>query len=134
MYDENRLTLVLFLLRISVFAVMLVWTIDKFVNPAHGIAVYAHFYAIEGLEAPVMQWIGAAELLILAGFLLGLYKFWTYGAVLLFHAVSTLSSWQIYLDPFAESHLLFFAAWPMLAACLALFLLREADTLLSLDR
>lgn len=134
MYDENRLAIVLFLLRISVFGVMLLWTIDKFVNPAHGAAVYAHFYFIDGIETQVMQAIGAAELLILLGFLLGLFKTVTYGAVLLFHAVSTLSTWQIYLQPFAESHLLFFAAWPMLAACVALFLLREADTLFSFDR
>lgn len=134
MYDENRLALVLFLLRISVFAVMLIWTIDKFVNPAHGVAVYAHFYAIEGLEEQMMQIIGAIELVILAAFLLGLFKTWTYGAVLVFHAISTLSSWQIYMDPFADHHLLFFAAWPMLAACLALFLLREADSMLSLGK
>ena len=68
MYDENRLALLLFLLRISVFAVMLLWTIDKLVNPAHGAAVYAHFYFIEGVEAQVMQAIGAVELLILLGF------------------------------------------------------------------
>ena len=134
MYDDNRLALVLLLLRISVFAVMLIWTIDKFVNPEHGAAVYAHFYFIEGLEAQTMQAIGAAELVILAGFLLGLFKTWTYGAVLLFHMVSTLSTWQIYLDPFAEYNLLFFAAWPMLAACLALFMLREADHLFTLGR
>ncbi|MGB1580997.1 MAG: hypothetical protein ACPHER_05780 [Nevskiales bacterium] len=134
MYDENRLELVLMLLRVSVFAVMLIWTIDKFVNPAHGVAVYAHFYSIEGLEAQTMQILGALELIILAGFVTGLFKTFSYGAVLLFHAVSTLSSWQVYLQPFADNHLLFFAAWPMLAACLALFLLRESDTLLSLGK
>ncbi len=132
MYDENRLAVVLFLLRLSVFAVMLVWTIDKFMNPAHGAAVYAHFYFIEGLEAQTMQIIGALELLILAGFVLGLFRTWTYGAVLIFHAISTLSSWHIYLEPFADHHLLFFAAWPMLAACIGLFLLREADNLFTL--
>jgi hypothetical protein len=36
------------------------------------------------------------------------------------------------LDPFTDANLLFFAAWPMLAACIALFLLREHDTLLSI--
>jgi len=47
------------------------------------------------------------------------------------HTVSTLSSYAQYLDPF--NNLLFFAAWPMLAACVALFLLRGHDTLLSWD-
>jgi len=45
------------------------------------------------------------------------------------HAVSTLSSFPQYIDAF--NNLLFFAAWPMLAACIALFLLREHDTKLS---
>ena len=47
------------------------------------------------------------------------------------HAGSTFSSWQQYLDPF--NHLLFFTAWPMLAACVALYVLRDQDTLLSID-
>lgn len=33
---------------------------------------------------------------------------------------------EVGLDPF--SHLLFFAAWPMLATCIALYLLRDLDT------
>lgn len=37
-----------------------------------------------------------------------------------------------YLDPF--NNLLFFAAWPMLAACFAFYLLRELDTRLAVDR
>jgi len=55
----------------------------------------------------------------------------TYGAVLLLHAVSTLSSWQQYLG---FDSLLFFAAWPMLAACYALFALRDLDTKFTLGQ
>jgi hypothetical protein len=46
--------------------------------------------------------------------------------VLLLHAVSTFSSYRQYLDPF--NNLLFFAAWPMLAACFTLYTLRDLDT------
>ena len=35
--------------------------------------------------------------------------------------------------PGAVGNLLFFAAWPMLAACLALYLLRDYDRLASID-
>ena len=65
-------------------------------------------------------------------FLAGAFKTWTYGLILILHAASTFSSYSQYLDAF--NNLLFFAAWPMLAACLALFLLREADTLLSVNK
>ncbi|GAM59117.1 membrane protein [Vibrio ishigakensis] len=43
------------------------------------------------------------------------------------HAGSTLSSFGKYLDPF--NNLLFFTAWPMLAACFVLYLLQDYDTL-----
>jgi hypothetical protein len=33
-----------------------------------------------------------------------------------------------YLNPWEPNNLLFFAAWPMLAACFSLYLLRELDT------
>ncbi len=129
----NRLELSLFFLRTSVFVVMLVWTLDKFLNPAHASGVYGHFYGIEGLGHAAMYAIGAAELVIIAAFVLGLFKIWSYGLVLAFHTVSTLSSYQQYLAPYDDANTLFFAAWPMLAACVALFLLRDSDTLLTVE-
>lgn len=129
-----RLPLSLLLLRLSVFLVMLVWTIDKFVNPAHAIGVYESFYFIAGVSPTVMRAIAAVELVIVLAFVLGVAKTWSYGAVLLLHAVSTLSSVQQYLSPFDGPNLLFFAAWPMLAACVVLFLLRHEDRLWVLSR
>jgi len=77
--------------------------------------------------------IGAVELLIIFGFVLGYRKKVTYGLIFLFHAVSTLSCYNQYMSPFGEMHLLFFAAWPMLAACYALYVLRDQDTLWALN-
>ncbi len=54
---------------------------------------------------------------------------WTYGLVLLLHGLTTLISYAQYLHPFEKSNILFFAAWPMLAACFALYYLRDLDTL-----
>jgi len=128
MASDKRISLVLLLLRLSVFLVMLMWTIDKFVRPEHAAGVYESFYAIGGLGTAVFYLIGLIELAVLAGFLLGYQKRWTYGAVLLFHAVSTLSSFGQYFTPFQDVNLLFYAAWPMLAACFALYYLRDLDT------
>jgi hypothetical protein len=52
--------------------------------------------------------------------------------VFVLHGISTLSSYRQYLDPF--DNLLFFAAWPMLAACFALYSLRDLDTRWTLAR
>lgn len=114
-------------LRLGVFVVMLMWTLDKFVNPAHSGKVFESFYGIGWLTQHVSYLIGAVELLLILAFVAGMWRRWTYGAVLLLHTISTLSSYKQYLAPF--DHLLFFAAWPMLAACLALYWLRDWDTL-----
>ncbi len=131
MNPEPRLPLALLLLRVSVFFVMFMWTIDKFIQPEHGAKIIEKFYFLPGVGAPVMFAIGALELALLVAFVIGFARKWSYGLVLAIHAVSTLSSWQKYLHPSEYPNLLFFAAWPMLAACLALFLLRESDTLLT---
>jgi len=130
MNHQHKIANALLLLRLSVFVVMLMWTLDKFINPDHSAAVYANFYKIGGLGAELFMLIGALELLLLLAFVTGFKKTISYGLVLIIHAVSTLSTWKLYLDPF--NNLLFFAAIPMLAACWTLFSLRELDTRLSL--
>jgi hypothetical protein len=108
------------------------WTIDKLINPAHAGKIYEKFYFIGGLEGSVIQVLGIVELIILIAFLVGLHKkFISYGFVLVIHAVSTQSSFKQYLTPFEGPNLLFFAAWPMLVACIALFLLRDEDVILT---
>jgi uncharacterized membrane protein YkgB len=126
---NNRLPIALFLLRVSIFIVMFMWTLDKFIHFEHASAVYANFYFISGLGKAGYYVIGAVEMIILAGFLIGYRKKWTYSAVLIFHGISTLSTFRQYLSPFQGPNLLFFAAWPMLAACFALYYLRERDIL-----
>lgn len=128
---ESRLPISLLLLRLGVFVVLLMWTLDKFVRPEHAAAVFGKFYLLEGLGQGAFFAIGLAQLAIIVAFVVGLFRTWTYGLVLAMHGVSSLSAVKQYLAPF--DNLLFFAAWPMLAACLALFLLREDDRLLSFD-
>lgn len=127
MNRETRLALSLLLLRLTVFVVMLMWTLDKFFNPGHAAAVYQNFYFIKGVGPNVMTILGGLEIALLVAFLLGIWKRLSYGLVLILHTISTLSSYHQYLTPYEGPHLLFFAAWPMLAACFALYLLRDGD-------
>jgi putative oxidoreductase len=129
--NQKKLQFSLLCLRLSVFLVMFMWTIDKFFNHEHAATVFENFYYLGGMESFAIKAIGAIEMVILLLFLAGYQKKYTYGSVLVFHAVSTLSSFKQYLSPFEGPNLLFFAAWPMLAACLTLFLLRDQDTKLS---
>lgn len=125
---NSKLTNSLFFIRISVALVLIMWTIDKIINPAHGVGVFSHFYFISGLEDQIMITIGLAELVLIALFLIGRFKNITYLLVLIIHGVSTITPYANYLDPFKSPNLLFFAAWPMLAACYLLYLFRKEDT------
>ena len=125
-----RVRLPLLLLRIGVFLVMFMWTLDKFVHPDHAAGVFKKFYQLD-LGGPATFYVlGAIELAVLLLFVTGLAKRYSYGAVLLLHAASTFSSYRQYLG---FDNLLFFAARPMLAACIALYLLRDLDTLLAFE-
>ena len=134
MQHATRLRISLLMLRISVFVVMLMWTLDKFILPEHAAGVYATFYNLQGIEGIIMMLIGGIELVIIIGFVLGVFKRVTYGIVLIIHAISTFATFNQYLTPYEGPNLLFFAAWPMLAACITLYLMRDTDTLLAFGK
>lgn len=130
MTEKNKIEWSLLLLRVGVFIVMSAWTLDKFINPEHAAGVFKHFYLMD-IELSIMTVIAAIEMLVILGFLAGIYKRFTYGFVMVIHGVSTFSSWKQYT---VDINLLFFAAWPMLAACFALYLLRDLDTKWTLSK
>ncbi|MBU2870096.1 hypothetical protein [Colwellia sp. E2M01] len=122
---QNRLQWSLFSLRLGVFIVMIMWTLDKFFNPGHSTKIFEKFYGIAGSSDMVAYILGALQLILVLAFLMGFKKRFSYGIIFIMHAMSTFSSYNQYLDGF--NNLLFFTAWPMLAACFALYLLREQD-------
>lgn len=128
MDSQQRLKISLLALRVTVLIVFFVWTADKFINPEHAAGIFKKFYFLP-IDINMSYLIGGVQTLVLAAFILGKFKFWTYGGLLIFHAVSTFSSFSQYFNPYEGANILFFAAWPMLGALLALFLLREEDTL-----
>ena len=128
---ERRLAVSLLLLRLSLAVTLGAWALDKFLNPEHGASVLEGVYGMGGASQSLMYAIGAAQAALLLAFVLGVARTWTYGAVLAMHAVTTLATWKAYLG---LENILFFSAWPMLAGLITLFLLRDADRLLTLPR
>jgi len=127
---QNRLQWALLVLRVTIFIVMFVWVFDKFFNPEHAIRVLKGFYGIESFGKTIVYAMGAIQLVVMLAFVAGIKKRLTYGVVLVLHSMSTFAAFKLYLDPF--NNLLFFAAWPMLGACITLYLLRSEDTKYSL--
>lgn len=124
---DKRIAWSLLMLRAGIATVFLMWTVDKFVNPEHAAAVFKKFYMIPSLSNIAAYAIGGIQLAVILAFLAGWLRSWTYGIVLGLHAISTFSSWGKYIDPWTYPNLLFFAAIPMLAACVALWLMRDLD-------
>lgn len=84
MNATRRLGLSLLGLRLTVFLVMLMWTLDKFIRPQHAAGVFEHFYALGGLGAVVFVILGVLELLLLLAFSLGRgapFQLWRRAAV-----------------------------------------------------
>tara|TARA_B100002049_G_scaffold237023_1_gene225673 strand:+ start:2776 stop:3186 length:411 start_codon:yes stop_codon:yes gene_type:complete len=122
---KNRLQWSLLSLRLGVFVVMLMWSLDKFVNPSHSAIVFEHFYGLSGSTDTVAYILGSLQIILVFAFVVGFKKKITYGLIFLLHGASTLSSYAQYIDGF--NNLLFFAAWPMWAACFTLYLMRDED-------
>lgn len=128
MVDDKKIKISLLFIRLSVFLVMFMWTVDKFINIDHAKKILENFYNINSFNSILIYGLASVEMIVLVLFVAGYQKKYTYGAVLIFHAISTLFSLKHYFSPFEGVNLLFFAAWPMLAACFTLFILRDKDT------
>ncbi|WP_411958512.1 DoxX family membrane protein [Paracoccus homiensis] len=121
-------------IRVSFGLFLLVWGLNKFVNPEGTSGIFAKFYGIEGLGAASSMIAGGLQVALSVAIILGLFKTITYGTGLAIHAVSTLATASHILLPLAEgSNLLFMAGLPILGAIFGLFVARRDDTLLALD-
>lgn len=128
--ERATLATSLLLLRLTIAVFLALWTMVKLAAPERALGVYDKFYKpIFQVDLPLEAFlgVGALQAAIVLAFALGLLKFWSYGAVLVMHGVSTLSTWRELMDPATSPNLLFWAAVPVLASCLALFLLRRWD-------
>lgn len=59
MNDRDRITTALLALRLGVFLVMLMWTLDKFLNVGHASRIFENFYSVSGLGQTVFASLGA---------------------------------------------------------------------------
>ena len=125
---RTKLSISLLLLRLGIASVMVVWTVDKILRPEHAAKVFEKYYMFAGLSETMSYALGAAQALVVIAFIIGLFRTWSYGLILLMHTVSVASSWKQYLAPYENLNILFYAALPMLSACIALWMLRRFDS------
>jgi len=128
---------VLLLLRISIGWLLVLWGIDKIVHVEHAAAVFEHFYLGAVSAALILNILGAAEVLIGLGVVVGWMRRWTYPVTILLTAVSLLSVWKSILDPwgwkFDGTNILLYPSLIIFAGALVLWAFRDDDPF-ALDR
>ena len=127
--DNSKLPTALFIMRVTIAIFFAYWAVEKFVEPETTVAIWKAFYFVDGLPSQMSYVIGVVQTATVLCFLFGVLKFWSYGFLTLMHAGSTILSFEKYLDPYTGANHLFVAAIPVLGALIALFLLRNEDTL-----
>jgi uncharacterized membrane protein YphA (DoxX/SURF4 family) len=120
----------LVILRVALGVFLLVWGLEKFILTSRSIEIYDYFYGMAASEAFAYV-LGGLESLLALAIIIGAFRRWSYGIGLLVHAATTVATFRLIVDPWGlisgEPQHLFFAAVPVLAAFIALYLLRDLD-------
>jgi len=119
--NTNRIGVALFIMRITAAIFLGLWATLKFHRPEWAENIWKGAYkfehlGLENLSVEVSYGMGVIQLAIVFAFALGLWRFWTYGLMMLMSAALMLTS------------------IPTLGALIALFLLRDLDNFLSVPQ
>lgn len=129
----NKLPKALLIIRLTIAFFLLHWVIDKIVAPEHTATVFEKYYGLSGIGDTVSYVMGGLFALLLLAFTLGFKKRISYGLVTLVHGAGTLMTAENFI-PFTDKYIIVFvASVPILGAMIALYMLRNEDTIFSLD-
>ncbi|GGA31166.1 hypothetical protein [Neptunicoccus cionae] len=129
---KTKLSIALLIIRLSIGAFFGIWASLKFYRPEWFENVFTNFYGLEFITRDMSTYVGSLQMVITLLFILGLWRTFSYGALVLMQAagvlgsVPNLTAWTTYPNN------LMWAAVPALGAAIALFILRKEDWL-SLD-
>lgn len=132
MNPEKRLQISLAVMRFSIGAFFLIWSVEKLVAPELTQRVFESFYFLQ-IPISVAYLLGVLQTLLVLLFLAGLFKTLSYGTLLGMHAVSVFSTYEQLLNPYEPPNHLFWAGVPTLGALIALFMLRKSDRFLTVE-
>ncbi|MBA3272201.1 MAG: DoxX family membrane protein [Acidobacteria bacterium] len=111
-------------LRLSLGYLLVIWGVDKLVNPAHGLAVSSRFYFGLFSLPWLMTAFGVAQVTLGALVMAGLWKRYTYPVVVAITGMTVIGVWRSILDPWGwwltGSNALFYPSLIIFAAALVL--------------
>jgi len=120
-------------LRLSLALLMVIWGIDKFVDPGHGAAVAERFYAGLLSAETVMPVLGSFQLLLGLAVGLGAFPTYVYPALAAVTGITLIGVWRSIVDPWGwyleGSNVLFFPSLTIFLSALVLIAFRDEDVL-----
>jgi putative oxidoreductase len=119
-------------LRVSIALLVLIWGIDKIVDPEHAIRVSDNFYFGLLSVSSLMPLLGGAQVVVALLALVGLFRRWVDPVILLINLGSLLGVWKSIVDPWGwyleGTNALFFPSLIIAAGCLVLIAFRDEET------
>jgi len=128
---DRESDIALLVLRLGLGVFLLLFGLDKLVATQTAASIFAQYYGLN-VSSALVSVAGLLEVALALAILAGLWRTWSYGLGFVVHLVSTLATYRELLAPFGDNHM-YLAALPVLAGFACLFLLRQRDSLWSLD-
>jgi putative oxidoreductase len=128
---KGRLASALLILRLSLGLFLLLWALEKFIQPQTTQQIWSAFYKIP-ISGTVVTILAILQTILAIALIVGFLRSITYGIALGINAVTFISTWQQLLDPWGlnsgqSTNHLFLAGIPVLAGFIALYLLHSWD-------
>ena len=126
---QRRLSFALLVIRLSAGAFLAVWASLKFYRPEWMVNVFKGTYGIESADPSWAFAVGAAQALLVALFVLGVWRTFTYGAITVMHGTGIIGAalggalWNFTNYP----QNLLWTSVATLGALVALFIMRGED-------
>lgn len=121
----------LFALRASIALLVLVWGLDKIVNPAHAVGVSDTFYFGLLSWPSIIPALGAAQVVVALLALVGLFRKVVDPIILLINLGSLLGVWRSIVDPWGwyleGTNALFFPSLIVVAGWLVVMAFRDDE-------
>ena len=124
---EKKLSIALLIIRLSIAAFFGIWASLKFYRPEWFENVFKNFYGLEFITRDMSTYVGILQMLLVLVFVLGLWRTFSYGALMLMQGAGVIGSLPNLMNWTQYPNNLMWAAVPALGAAIALFILRHND-------
>lgn len=124
---ETKLSAALLIIRLSIAAFFGIWASLKFYRPEWFENVFTNFYGLDFITRDMSTYVGSVQVMIAVVFAIGLWRTFSYGALVLMQGAGVLGSFPNLMNWTSYPNNLMWAAVPSLGAAIALFILRHED-------